>query len=369
MNGIFLFIFYQFINSIINTFIIRKPKITVLKRLPKVSVLVPARNEENNIARCVSSLLLQDYPDYEVIVLNDNSTDETYNTLLSIKDERLKIIDSNIVLPEGWTGKNWACYQLYLNSSGEILIFTDADTYHSKDMILIMVQEMEGRNLDFISGIPREEVITFGEKVTVPFINYSIFSIFPVYLSYLVRFLYFFMFANGQFMMFKREAYERINGHAAVKGEVTEDIELSKIARKNGLRVSIYNLVDLVSCRMYRNFKEAFWGLSKSYFPLFQMRLIPSLFIWVWILTINFGPFYSILRYKDLSFSSISIIETFVIWLILSIKFKLPLDIPLYYPIISAINSIIGFSSVVLGLMGRSSWKGRRLGNKRIRIS
>lgn len=234
-------------------------------------------------------------------------------------------------------------------------------------MLSVMVQEMGDKDLDFISGIPREEMYSFGEKITVPFINYSILSIFPICLSYLTRFLYFFMFANGQFMMFKREAYEKINGHMAVKGEVVEDIELSKMARRFGLRVGIYNLTDIVFCRMYRNFRDAFLGLSKSYFSLFQMRLIPSLFVWIWIFIITISPFYWIIRYSELKLGGIAIAKTLLIWFIISFKLGLPRDIPFYYPIISIVNSLIGLFSIVVTLIGKSSWKGRVL-DKKIRL-
>jgi len=179
------------------------------------------------------------------------------------------------------------------------------------------------------------------------------------------------MFGNGQFIMFRREAYEKIQGHKAVQDKIAEDIELSKTARKCGLKVEIYDLTDIVSCRMYRNIKEAFFGLSKSYFPLFQMKLIPSIFVWVWVLIITFGPFYVLLLYKDSHmklFATISIFETFIIWLIASIKFKLPKETPFYYPLISLTNSITGFSSIILGIMGKSSWKGRTLNRGNIRL-
>jgi len=186
MRGLFIFVLYQFLNSIINGLLIRIPRQqedTV--GTPRVSVLIPARNEEENIGQCVQSLLMQDYPNYEIVVLNDSSEDGTTTVLKNINSEKLKVIESKDVLPEGWTGKNWACYRLFLNSTGEIVIFTDADTIHSSNMISTMVQEMERRNLSFASGIPRELITTFGERITVPFMNYSIVSIFPIFLSYL----------------------------------------------------------------------------------------------------------------------------------------------------------------------------------------
>lgn len=367
MKGIFLFILYQLINTFINAIIIRQPKKVKLDESNKVSVLMPARNEEKTIEKCLNSLFLQDYKNMEIIVLDDNSSDGTPQILEEMSNERLRVIKGNEEPPKGWTGKNWACHRLYLESKGDILIFIDSDTYFSKNAISTMVSEMQNRNLDFISGIPKEETITFGEKITVPFLNFSILSIFPIFLSFLSRHFYFFTVANGQFMMFKRESYKKINGHQAVKNAVVEDIELAKIARKNGLKVQIFNLSQLVSCRMYTNFRKSFLGLSKSYFPLFGMRLIPSIFVWVWMLIITFAPFYVLLFDNNPQmkiFATLSIMATFLIWFITSVKFRLSREIPFYYPLICLTNSLIGFASIFLAITGKTSWKGRVLERK-----
>lgn len=371
MNGVFLFIFYQFLVSIINCFFLRKPEKYSIKKFPKVSVLVPARDEEEKIENCIRSILMQDYPDFEVIVLDDNSTDRTLEILQKIKEDKLIIVNGDDNPPEGWTGKNWACFQLSQKASGEIIIFTDADTYFKRNAIVSVVQDFKKNDLEFASGILKEETLTFGEKITVPFISFSIFSIFPIFLAFITKHLYFLMFANGQFMIFNKESYEKINGHEAVKGKIVEDIELAKLAKKKGLKSAIYNLSDIVSCRMYANFKEAFFGLSKSYFPLFDMRLVPSIFVWVWVLVLSFSPFYVLAFYRSFQmrvFAGFSIIETLLIWFIVSIKFKLSKETPLYYPAISLVNSIIGFSSIFMFLTGKSSWKGRTFTRKEIKF-
>lgn len=368
MRGLFIFVLYQFLNSIINGFLIRIPRQqedTV--GTPRVSVLIPARNEEENIGQCVQSLLMQDYPNYEIVVLNDSSEDGTTTVLKNINSEKLKVIESKDVLPEGWTGKNWACYRLFLNSTGEIVIFTDADTIHSSNMISTMVQEMERRNLSFASGIPRELITTFGERITVPFMNYSIVSIFPIFLNYLSPVFNMFSVANGQFLMFKRCAYEQIGGHAAVKEEIVEDIELSKLVCKHGMKVGMYNLSNLVSCRMYRGFREAFKGLSKSYFALFGMRIIPSLFVWTWMLIVGIYPLFSLLEPAHRLLALETICMTMLIWYETSLNYKLPRHIVFYYPLINLVNSLIGFHSIITGLQGNTSWKGRTISVKKPR--
>ncbi|WP_018963420.1 glycosyltransferase [Coprothermobacter platensis] len=369
MKGIFLFVLYQLLNSLINFFLIRKPRqCGDLNDPPRVSILVPARNEEENIAKCVQSLLLQDYTNYEVLVLNDGSEDGTGKVLsmMANTDERLQVIESADPLPEGWTGKNWACHRLFLQSTGDILIFTDADTFHSPKTITTMVQEMQRQDLSFISGIPREVVVSFGEKITVPFISYSIVSIFPLFLSYFSPIFSSLSVANGQFMMFNRHSYERIGGHAAVKGEIVEDIELAKLVRSHGLRMyTSYNLSGLVSCRMYGGFKEAFNGLSKSYFALFSLRIIPSIFVWTWMFLVAVYPFIALIRPPDTLLAICTIIMTTLIWLGTSIDYKLPRYVVLFHPLITVVNSVIGFHSIAQGCTGNTSWKGRTINVKK----
>lgn len=368
MKGIFLFVLYQLLNSLINFFLIRKPRqCGDLNDPPRVSILVPARNEEENIAKCVQSLLLQDYTNYEVLVLNDGSEDGTGRVLsmMANTDERLQVIESADPLPEGWTGKNWACHRLFLQSTGDILIFTDADTFHSPETITTMVQEMQRQDLSFISGMPREVVVSFGEKITVPFMNYSIVSIFPLFLSYFSPLFSSLSVANGQFMMFNRHSYERIGGHAAVKGEIVEDIELAKLVRSHGLRMYTYNLSGLVSCRMYGGFKEAFNGLSKSYFALFSLRIIPSIFVWTWMFLVAVYPFIALIRPPDTLLAICTIIMTTLIWLGTSINYKLPRYVVLFHPLITVVNSLIGFHSIAQGCTGNTSWKGRTINVKK----
>ncbi|NPV88938.1 glycosyltransferase [Coprothermobacteraceae bacterium] len=370
MDGAALFVLYQLGTTAVNWLLFREPtRKPLLREYPKVSVLIPARNEESTIGRCLSSVLAQDYPNMEVIVLNDQSSDSTASVIAKYSDPRLKVIAGDR-LPEDWTGKNWACHQLYRASSGDILLFIDADTALKNGALTRTVYELTTRGHDFISGIPSERVPSFGEKLTVPFMNYSMFTIFPLILSKLSRHLYMFMVANGQFMMFRRPAYESIGGHQTVKSEIIEDIQLSKLARKKGLRTALYNLRDIISCRMYNGFRDAFLGLAKGYFPIFEMRLIPSLFVWWWMGYLAVHPFL-LLTSKDPSAHTnalVAIMGNLALWAATALKTGLPWDVPLYYPVILLVNSVIGYTSILFNLTGKTSWKGRKLSKSRIRL-
>src|SRR5919204_5989275 len=138
---------------------------------PKVSVILPARNEEKYIAKCLDSLLKQSYPNFEIVAINDSSSDRTGEII-----QRYHIINSKVVAinaeskqEEGWIGKNWACYQGYLNSTGQIFLFTDADTVHSSATMSLAVTYLIKQNLDALTAIPRilsEEDILM--KITLP---------------------------------------------------------------------------------------------------------------------------------------------------------------------------------------------------------
>jgi len=251
---------------------------------PLVSVLVPARNEALNIERCVRSLLQQDYGVFEIIVLDDGSTDKTPELLDGLMKEsagRLQILRGE-ALPDGWHGKTWACFQLSRIAKGELLLFTDADTMHKSDALRRSVGSLMDSGSDMLSIMPHQELGSFWEKLLVPLIHVILLCYLPIRL---VRTSPnpAFSFANGQFILFRRDFYERIDGHAAVRNAIVEDVWLCRAVKKAGGRVAAYNGSDIVSCRMYRNFKEIWEGFSKNLFAAIGYST-PGLFMLVTVI-------------------------------------------------------------------------------------
>ena len=251
---------------------------------PLVSVLVPARNEALNIERCVRSLLQQDYGVFEIIVLDDGSTDKTPELLDGLMKEsagRLQILRGE-ALPDGWHGKTWACFQLSRMAKGELLLFTDADTMHKSDALRRSVGSLMDSGSDMLSIMPHQELGSFWEKLLVPLIHVILLCYLPIRL---VRTSPnpAFSFANGQFILFRRDFYERIDGHAAVRNAIVEDVWLCRAVKKAGGRVAAYNGSDIVSCRMYRNFKEIWEGFSKNLFAAIGYST-PGLFMLVTVI-------------------------------------------------------------------------------------
>jgi len=243
-----------------------------------VSVLVPARNEAHNIERCVRSLLQQNYDRFEILVLDDGSTDATPELLRSLVCEsggRLHLLKGQ-PLPDGWHGKAWACHQLGHQAKGELLLFTDADTMHQPDSLRRSVDALQDAGADMLSLTPYQELGSFLEKLVVPMVYFILMCYLPLRLVRTSRNPAF-SFANGQFILFRRAMYESIHGHAAVKSDIVEDVWLCMAMKKAGGRVAAYNGTDTVSCRMYRNAREVWEGFSKNLFAALGYNT-PALF-------------------------------------------------------------------------------------------
>jgi len=176
------------VNFLINNFLFKNIKSftlsdEILKSPPLISVLIPARNEEENIRRCLLSLSKQDYPNFEIIVLDDNSLDNTSQVVreMAEKDKRIKLV-SGKPLQAGWMGKCWACQQLSEYANGRYFIFLDADTLLFNDTITKAFASLINNNLDAISVFPNQIAVTFHERMTIPFIYFAILSFMPLFL-------------------------------------------------------------------------------------------------------------------------------------------------------------------------------------------
>ena len=336
--------------------------------LPRVSVLVPARNEERNIARCVRSLLAQDYADFEVIVLDD-SEDRTSDILQSLAgDERLRVIAGS-PLPAGWLGKNWSCHQLAQTATGEILLFTDADTHHHPSMLLDAVTALFTERSDFLSAVPRQELHTWAERLVLPILPWSLHTFFPIGLARRLR-VRALATAAGQLMLFRREAYAAIDGHRSVRGSVLDDVSLAQHVVKAGLPWSLMDGKARISVRMYRSSREVWNGLSKNLFAVFGCNLPLFCFVWAWLLWVAWEPpLVLVLRAtRAVSMPAEVVIPAalatgccLLLWLISSLRFRIPWIQAALYPVTMMLMLSIAVRSVIWHALGRGTWKGRPL--------
>lgn len=262
---------------------------------PLISMLVPARNEERSIASCVRSLLAQDYPNFELIVLDDHSDDATAAIVQSIINApqtsgRLRLISGGPLL-DGWLGKNNACRQLAAHAQGDFLLFTDADTVHSPTALSAAFAIAEQRPADLVTTWPHQEMRTWGERVVLPLLHFTVITYLPLTLTNGRNRNPAFGLGNGQFMFFRRTAYEAIGGHAAVRDKILEDVELGRTIKKQGYRLAVPDGSAEVSCRMYHSTAETFFGLAKSLYAFFGYSLAFASFMLILQFALFVAPY------------------------------------------------------------------------------
>lgn len=266
-----------FINLLFNPTL----KITASNHIkPFISILIPMRNEENNIKKLLNSLLEQHYNNFEIIILDDNSTDKSYKVAYSYinKINNLQVVKGK-ELPKGWLGKNWACHQLSELANGEYLLFLDADVFLKPQAINSIISTANKYSLDALSVFPTQVFYSFGEKLVVPLMNWILLSLLPMVLVRKSRYNSL-IAANGQLFLFHKDAYHSINGHLSVKNKPVEDMVLAKKIKSSGYRIGTFIGGDLVFCRMYENFISSIQGFSKNFYSGFNFNwLVFILFI------------------------------------------------------------------------------------------
>ncbi|MBI4717234.1 MAG: glycosyltransferase [Planctomycetes bacterium] len=262
---------------------------------PPVTVLVAAKDEEANIEPCVASLLQQDYPNLELIAIDDRSTDQTPAILQRFQDragDRLRVV-TIASLPQSWFGKNHAMHQGVAVSRGEWLCFTDADCRRfSPRAVSTAVREAVERDVDFLSITPVLETTNAWEKITQPVCTVVLMLWFlPEHVNNPARPH---AYANGAFMLMRRSCYDAIGGHEAVRTHLNEDIALARRAKQRGFRLRVVENEDLYRTRMYRGKREAFRGWSRIFYGCLETP--PKLAVAALMLIVfTLGPWLSFL--------------------------------------------------------------------------
>jgi len=230
---------------------------------PRVSMIVPARDEERDIGEAVGSLLAQDYPDYEVIVVNDRSTDRTGEILAALPDPHRRLrVTPGAEPPNGWLGKPHALSLGAGEASGELLLFVDADVHYRPRALAQAVETMRELEADFLCLMPRLEGCGFWENVLMPYVIGSFF----LGTGFLANTDWprWFAVGGGAGNLIRKTAYDLLGGHEALKNSVVDDVRLAFAARGAGFRTRAVRAEDGVSVRMYRGFREVWNGFSKN---------------------------------------------------------------------------------------------------------
>jgi len=338
---------------------------------PRVTVIVPARNESRNIAACLQSILDSSYPQLEVIAVNDHSTDDTAKIARSIAaaDPRLIVLD-NPDLPADWFGKQWACQTGANAASGEILVFMDADARAAPDLLVRSVNGMLRTQADFYSVLGRQEMVTFWERLlqmqvfTVLVTRFGGTEIVNRSRKASAK------IANGQYLMVRRATYDEFGGHGLVRGYVAEDLMLAQRYFELGKKTVLVEGLDQLSTRMYTSLHELMGGWRKNLFaggrhsmpfggdaawlapvllPLpFLMQLAPPVLLVVAV----------VFRIPALElWGAIATGVTLLTWLVYYRLVRVPMLYALLFPLGAAVTLYITLSAVLRG--SRVEWKGR----------
>ena len=342
---------------------------------PLISICVPARNEARNIGRCVEAMLAQTYPNYEIIVLDDRSTDSTSEILrrYAAQKDKLRII-SGSDLPLGWAGKPYALTQAATVARGEWLCFVDADTFVTPDALAAVYTKAVETEADLFTIMTRQIMLTFWEGTVLPLVMLALsvgFS--PRKVNDPERKD---AIANGQFIFIKRSVYDAVGGHAAIKGSIVEDKDLAVLVKTSGYRLVVADGRKVAATRMYTSLSEMWEGWTKNiYLGLRDDRgllllgvfgaflaftaavLLPAWVVWGVFLTVA-GPGQA---------GSVVLVEAILLWgylLVWRVLASRGMGIPSWYALTVPIGAGVFAAMMLVSawnvLSGRGvTWKGR----------
>lgn len=346
----------------------------------KISVCIPARNEESVLGQLLQSVCSQEYQNFEVIVLDDNSSDRTPE-IISEYSTRFPDIVKGIKgepKPDKWLGKPWACHQLSEFADGDLLLYLDADTRLYPGFLTGIAGQFAENRLDMITVWPEQELSGFWQKTVLPLVYYALVTMLPAEYVYrdprwmpsflAKKFRPAFAAACGQCIGFTNTAYSKIGGHAAVKSAVVEDVELAKIAKRKSLTMRMFTGIGAVTCSMYRSAKEMFSGFRKNFLagygyslPLFISAALLHLIVFVL-------PFYAIVHAwitfdRPLFFMAASSVSLILLHrLILAIWFRWNPIYALTHPIGVLWFQWLGLVKIADHITGKKvTWKGRNV--------
>ena len=333
----------------------------------RISVLIPARNEEANIGATMEAFLANTGCEFEVIVLNDHSTDRTAQIVSEIaaRDSRVRL-ESAPPLPPGWCGKQHACHVLASLARHSLLVFVDADVRLAPDALSRMMLFMEGSEAALASGVPRQELGTFSERLLIPLVHFILLGFLPMRAMRRTRWPS--MSAGcGQLFIARREAYQQCGGHAMLRDSLHDGLKLPRVFRKAGFATDLFDATDLAACRMYHTNGETWRGLGKNATEglaapvtigpmtalLFGGQVLP-------LLLLASAPKLSAM---GLLCAALASVLAFLPRLISAWRFRQPLSGALLHPL--GILALLAIQWVALArhILGKpSEWKGRSYG-------
>ena len=338
---------------------------------PKVSIILPARNEEKFIDKCLVSLLNQDYDNYEIIVINDSSEDSTGDLIKKYAKKYSKIIpvDAN-PKPVGWVGKNWACMEGYKKATGELLLFTDSDTKHTNSVISLAVSHLLSLELDALTVIPRMLCLDLITKITLPMIStflHTRFSALRVN-DKSKNTGYFF----GSFFIIKKTTYDSVGTHEGVRQELIEDGALGKKVKESGFKMRMVRGEHLIDAIWARDINTLWNALKRLMVPFYlqnaKLAVASSIGV-LFLLFMSFPIFaYSVILFNDTTSSLVLVviagIASALVYTGAILDATKGLDLGIKYALLAPIGGFIVVGGFFAGLIQAKSkdavsWRGR----------
>lgn len=336
-----------------------------------VSIIIPARNEAATIRTVVESILRSTYSPFEVLVVDDRSTDQTATVVGQLRSDPRVSLVPGAELPEGWYGKPWACYQGYQRARGELLLFTDADTRHQPELLARAVGALLREQAALVTVAPRQLCVSFWERIVMPHVWFLLALRYtPTGVNKARRERD--VIANGQFILTTRAAYEKAGTHAAVRHEIAEDLALAQTYLRHGLRLHFAFAERLMETRMYQGLSSLIEGWSKNVYlggrrsfpdePVARALVPLMLFIaeafWLTPAALLLGATVNPTLAGIAPMSAAAVALSTLFWMLICYGMKIPVIYGLGYPLGSLITLYIALRSTWRG--GRKvEWRGR----------
>ena len=287
--GLWVYFLLYIINSMKRSPLLQNVDI-ITSNFPAVSIILPARNEERYIGPCLQSLIAQNYPNLEIIAINDSSSDGTEKVIqeYAAKDPRVIYVAAR-PKPEGWAGKNWACMEGYRKSSGRILLFTDADTVHASDSVMLAVSQIVRLDLAAVSAVPKLICNDFWTRASLPCLSVFLHTRFSALRvnDPKTKTGYFF----GSFYAITRQAYQSVGTHESVRTELVEDGALGAKVKESGFRLRMVRGERQVSAVWARDLTTLWHGLRRLMIPVYYQNKTNALLMTVAVFFILLEPF------------------------------------------------------------------------------
>ncbi len=360
-----------FLVLLVYRYAIRRPRLVDYppqRAGPLVSVIVPARNEAMNIERSVRSILATEYGPIEVIVVDDRSSDTTAEIVERLArsgraEGRLRLV-RGAELPEGWFGKSWAIVQGYRVARGDLLLFTDADTWHHPELLPRTVTVLTAERVHLVSVVARQEMVTFWERLVQPHVLLALASRVGDLRRVNRTRITWDAIASGAYILTTRRAYDAVGTHEAVKGAIAEDVALAQAYVRHHLDIFLTHAGQLMSVRMYRSLAEILEGWSKNlalgvplmFPPLPFVRRVAPYLMWLpalcWVLPPLLRAVYG------WSWAAATTLVSLAVWTAVYRAEGAPVRYVLLYPLGAAMVAHIMIRSALRGSR-RVEWRGR----------